>query len=98
MDYSHVILFVAYTHSNFLCFYLLGKTYFYAELPSGEKLFHRIQKAFPIQFGRDVLADQRLLNKPGAVDWRNCTQDKETETKMAKRFQKEFRKYDFNAL
>lgn len=29
-----------------------GTPYFYVELDSGEKLFYRIQKHFPLQFGR----------------------------------------------
>lgn len=29
-----------------------GTPYFYAELPTGEKLYHRIKKNFPLQFGR----------------------------------------------
>lgn len=31
-----------------------GTPYFYVELDSGEKLFYRIQKHFPLQFGRCV--------------------------------------------
>lgn len=77
---------------------LTGKTYFYAELPGGEKLFHRIQKNFPLQFGREVMADEELLNKPESVDWRNCKYSKEEETSMAKQFQKAFMPFDFNAL
>ena len=29
-----------------------GAPYFYAEMPSGNKLLHRIKKNFPLQFGR----------------------------------------------
>lgn len=29
-----------------------GSPYFYAELPTGEKLYHRVKKNFPLQFGR----------------------------------------------
>lgn len=31
-----------------------GTPYFYVELDTGEKLFHRIKKNFPLQFGRYV--------------------------------------------
>ena len=72
---------------------ILGKTYFYAELPNGDKLFHRIQK----NFGREVMADEQMLNKPESVDWRNCKYSKEQETSMAKQFQKAFTSFDFNA-
>ena len=77
---------------------IIGKTYFYTELPNGDKLFHRIQKNFPIQFGREVMADEEMLNKPESVDWRNCKYSKEQETCMAKQFQKAFIPFDFNAL
>lgn len=82
---------------NIYIFFIAGITYFYAELPTGEKLFHRIKKNFPIQFGREVLADEKLLNKPDAVDWRNCTLGKDKETALAKKFQKDFKAFDFNA-
>ena len=78
--------------------FILGKTYFYAELPTGEKLFHKIQKSFPIQFGRQVMADERILNKPDAVEWRNCSLSKEEATVAAKTFQKGFKSFDFNAM
>lgn len=29
-----------------------GTPYFYVELDSGEKLYHRVHKHFPLQFGR----------------------------------------------
>lgn len=29
-----------------------GTPYFYVELPTGEKLYHRVKKNFPLQFGR----------------------------------------------
>lgn len=79
-------------------FYFQGKTYFYAELPTGEKLFHRIQKNFPIQFGREVLANEELLNKPNAVDWRNCDMGQDREAMLAKQFQKSFKPFDFNTM
>jgi hypothetical protein len=33
-----------------------GAPYFYVELPNGAKMYHRVRKGFPIQFGREVLA------------------------------------------
>lgn len=36
-----------------------GTPYFYVELDTGEKLFHRIRGRFPLQFGRCVPAPHR---------------------------------------
>jgi len=51
-----------------------------------------------VQFGREVLADEVLLNQPDKVDWRNCAVSKEKEKELAKQFQQDFRSFDFNAL
>ena len=42
-----------------------GSPYFYAELPNNVKLYHRVRRGFPIQFGREVLASPEILNIPG---------------------------------
>ncbi|XP_070925402.1 CWF19-like protein 1 isoform X6 [Macaca nemestrina] len=72
-----------------------GAAYFYVELDTGEKLFHRIKKNFPLQFGREVLASEAILNIPGKSDWRQCQISKEDEETLARRFQKDFEPYDF---
>lgn len=69
--------------------------YFYVELPSGQKLFHRATKNFPIQFGREVLASEELLNMPDRTDWRDCTTTKEEETVLTKKFRSAFEPFDF---
>ncbi|KAK7896813.1 hypothetical protein WMY93_022138 [Mugilogobius chulae] len=51
-----------------------GTPYFYVELDSGEKLYYRIQKHFPLQFGRQVLASEAVLNIPTRADWKECKQ------------------------
>ncbi|KAK2146142.1 hypothetical protein LSH36_629g01064 [Paralvinella palmiformis] len=73
-----------------------GAPYFYVELPSGDKLLYRISKGFPLNFGREAVADQMLLNLPQRVDWRNCKLSKDEETQHAKTFRTGFQKYDFN--
>lgn len=75
-----------------------GAPYFYAETPNGERLLYRITKGFPLQFGREAMADQTLLNMPDKVDWRNCKSSKPEETDMANNFRKTFEKFDFNLL
>lgn len=72
-----------------------GAAYFYVELDTGEKLFHRIKKNFPLQFGREVLASEAILNIPDKSDWRKCQMSKEEEETLARRFRKDFEPFDF---
>ncbi|XP_036294744.1 CWF19-like protein 1 isoform X3 [Pipistrellus kuhlii] len=72
-----------------------GAAYFYVELDTGEKLFHRIKKNFPLQFGREVLASEAILNIPDKSDWRQCQISKEEEETLARRFRKDFEPFDF---
>lgn len=72
-----------------------GTPYFYAELPSKTKLFHRVKSGFPIHFGREVLASPALLNKEEAIDWRDCKVDTEEETRMTAEFRELFKPFDF---
>ncbi|XP_017535746.1 CWF19-like protein 1 isoform X2 [Manis javanica] len=73
-----------------------GAAYFYVELDTGEKLFHRIKKHFPLQFGREVLASEAILNIPDKSDWRQCQISKEEEETLALRFRKDFEPFDFS--
>ncbi|OWA51988.1 CWF19-like protein 1 [Hypsibius exemplaris] len=74
-----------------------GQTFFYVELDNGEKMFYKIdQKGFPLQFGRDVLAEKELLNMPDRIDWRECQNSRMEETEMANTFKAAFKPYDFN--
>ncbi|XP_078138158.1 CWF19-like protein 1 [Centroberyx gerrardi] len=72
-----------------------GTPYFYVELDSGEKLFYRIQKHFPLQFGREVLASEAVLNIPTRADWKECKQSREEEEEWSARLRDEFQPYDF---
>uniref|UniRef100_A0A3P8P8V0 CWF19-like protein 1 n=1 Tax=Astatotilapia calliptera TaxID=8154 RepID=A0A3P8P8V0_ASTCA len=72
-----------------------GTPYFYVELDSGEKLFYRIQKHFPLQFGREVLASEAVLNIPTRADWKECKQSKEEEEESCKQLRDDFQPYDF---
>uniref|UniRef100_A0A1A8FKW9 CWF19-like protein 1 n=1 Tax=Nothobranchius korthausae TaxID=1143690 RepID=A0A1A8FKW9_9TELE len=72
-----------------------GTPYFYVELDSGEKLFYRIQKHFPLQFGREVLASEVVLNIPTRADWRECKQSREEEEDDCKQLRDDFQPYDF---
>ncbi|KAG8438866.1 hypothetical protein GDO86_005164 [Hymenochirus boettgeri] len=72
-----------------------GTPYFYVELDSGEKLFHRIKKNFPLQFGREVLASESILNIPTRADWRECKSSREEEESHTKTFREAFEPFDF---
>ncbi|XP_029453116.1 CWF19-like protein 1 isoform X2 [Rhinatrema bivittatum] len=73
-----------------------GVPYFYVELDTGEKLFHRIKKNFPLQFGREVLASEAILNIPTRADWRECRYSREEEETLAKAFRRDFEPFDFS--
>ncbi|KAK2724388.1 hypothetical protein QYM36_001041 [Artemia franciscana] len=72
-----------------------GQPYFHLQLPNGDRYLSRVQKKFPLQFGRDVLASRSVLNVPGRSDWKNCKDTKEEEEKTAKKFREKFEAYDF---
>ncbi|XP_034994563.1 CWF19-like protein 1 isoform X3 [Zootoca vivipara] len=71
-----------------------GTPYFYVELDNGEKLFHRIRKSFPLQFGREVLASEAILGMPGRADWRSCQAGQEEEATAAQDFRQAFEPFD----
>uniref|UniRef100_A0A669QNU1 CWF19-like protein 1 n=1 Tax=Phasianus colchicus TaxID=9054 RepID=A0A669QNU1_PHACC len=72
-----------------------GTPYFYVELDTGEKLFHRIRGSFPLQFGRAVLASGALLALPQRSDWRSCTAARPEEAAQASAFRRDFQPFDF---
>ncbi|CAL2274692.1 unnamed protein product [Prunus armeniaca] len=71
-------------------------SFFYVQLPDGTILSHSIEEneRFLPQFGREVIAG--LLNKADRADWRNCTDSKEEEAKMAGDFKSGFEEFDPN--
>ncbi|XP_054826516.1 CWF19-like protein 1 isoform X5 [Eublepharis macularius] len=71
-----------------------GAPYFYVELDTGEKLFHRVRRHFPLQFGREVLASEAVLGMPGRADWRSCQTGKEEEAAAAQAFRQAFAPFD----
>ncbi|NXG17895.1 C19L1 protein, partial [Grallaria varia] len=73
-----------------------GSPYFYVELDTGEKLFHRIRGRFPLQFGREVLASEALLALPQRSDWRQCASPRAEEAAQARAFRLDFQPFDFS--
>lgn len=72
-----------------------GTPFFYAELPSGEKLYHRVKKNFPLQFGREAVASPLILNTPERIDWRECKISQDQETELRNKIRAGFQPYDF---
>uniref|UniRef100_A0AAY4DAH6 CWF19-like protein 1 n=1 Tax=Denticeps clupeoides TaxID=299321 RepID=A0AAY4DAH6_9TELE len=72
-----------------------GTPYFYLELDSGEKLFYRIKKNFPLQFGREVLASEAVLDIPTRADWRECKYSRDEEETLTQQVRAEFEPFDF---
>ncbi|EUB59021.1 CWF19-like protein [Echinococcus granulosus] len=76
-----------------------GIPYFYVELPTGEKLFNKIERdrvsSSDVNFGRAVLASEAILNCPERVNWRECTESEEVETQLAAEMRSKFAAFDF---
>lgn len=73
-----------------------GVLYFYAELPDRQKLYYRIKKDFPLQFGREVLASDKILDLDDRVDWKDCQLGQEEEIELAKRIRRDFQPFDLD--
>nr|XP_022339809.1 CWF19-like protein 1 [Crassostrea virginica] len=82
-------------HSDLKQIVPVGAPYFYAELPTGEKLLHRISKNFPLQFGREAMASVQLLNMPERVDWKACKLSRQEEETAAEDFRSQYEEFDF---
>ncbi|XP_045777276.1 CWF19-like protein 1 [Maniola jurtina] len=76
---------------------LPGAPYFHAELPSGEQIYAKTGKYFPLQFGRDVLSSPPILNCEDKADWKQCLLSREEEDSHVAAFRKNFRPFDFTA-
>lgn len=80
-----------------------GEAFFAAELPSGEKLLHRLARnprRHPLQFGREVVAS--LIGAPERADWKLCMPrpipgggtQAELEEELASTFKDIFREFE----
>ncbi|XP_023341614.1 CWF19-like protein 1 [Eurytemora carolleeae] len=72
-----------------------GQPYFFVETPNKDKLFGRIDKGFPLQFGREVLCCPSLLDMEERADWKACKLSQEEEMEHTKEFRKLFSPFDF---
>jgi hypothetical protein len=81
-----------------------SQSFYYLELPNDDNESSMLTHSrylceirgnhFPINFGRDVIASELLLNMPDRVDWKECVKSQEEEKKMSVDFRNEFKKYD----
>ena len=78
-----------------------GVPYFLFECPDYYKFFVRINTRvafFPMQIGRQLLADDSLLNCPERVDWKKCTNSAEEAKNLTQQIRKEFKEFDFTIV
>lgn len=69
--------------------------YFVVELPTDETLITRQMNRFPINFGRDFLCAETLLNAEDKIDWRNCQLPKTIEEDLVRAFRVGYKEFDF---
>lgn len=73
-----------------------GAPYFVVELPNGVTLYTRIQSgSFPLNFAREVLAIDALLDLNDRTDWKDCLLSKEEEVELVARIRTDFEPFDF---
>ena len=81
-----------------------SQSFYYLELPNDDNENSMLTHSrflceirgnhFPINFGRDVIASELLLNMPDRVDWKECVKSQEEEKKMSVDFRNDFKKFD----
>ena len=78
-----------------------GAPYFFWQIESDSKRFVceidvRSSK-FPIQLGRLVLADTRILNCPDRVDWKGCSKDREEYVRLVESIRHRYERFDITS-
>ncbi|KAK9498000.1 hypothetical protein O3M35_003891 [Rhynocoris fuscipes] len=85
-----------------MCYMTLKKDdeYFHVDLSEGHELIiaGNLERLFPLNFGREALACESLLNIPEKLNWRECEQTKDEEIKIVETLKKKFQKFDFTVL
>lgn len=69
--------------------------YFVVELPNNETLITRQMNRFPINFGRDFLCAETILNAEDRIDWRNCQLPRSIEEDLVRTFRVGYKEFDF---
>lgn len=68
--------------------------YFIVEFPN-ETLITRTMNKFPINFGRDFVCAETLLNAEDRIDWRNCKIPKGMEIDIVNVFKEKYKEFNF---
>lgn len=73
-----------------------GVPYFYIEFPQ-KNLFTCIKggRNFPLQLGRELLANEEILNCPEKVDWKACILSKEVSKEVVNKIRSDYQPFDF---
>lgn len=70
--------------------------YFVIDWNNEEASITRSMKGFPINFGRDLVCAETLLNAEDKIDWRNCQLPRNLEDKFVATFKEGYKPFDFN--
>lgn len=60
-------------------------------------MYHKIGKHFPLQFGREVLASDDILNLGDKIDWKDCQKSIDEEIEMAQDIRQQFKPYEIDS-
>lgn len=69
--------------------------FFYLEMSEQARMVVIIQNKFPLDFGRQVLASEDLLNLPDRDSWKSCVVSKEEEAQLTAKFRNDFKPFNF---
>lgn len=70
--------------------------YFVVEFPN-ETMITRTMNKFPINFGRDFVCAETLLNAEDRIDWRNCKIPKNMEIDIVNAYKEKYKPFDFTS-
>lgn len=75
-----------------------GAPYIWWQLePTGESFVCEIQTKgsfFPVQLGRLILCDTKILNQPDRMDWKKCTKSKDEYVSLVSKVKEKYQTYD----
>lgn len=69
--------------------------YFVIELPNNETHITRQMNRFPLNFGREIVCAETLLNSEDKIDWRQCSLSKNIEEDLIRTFREGYKEFDF---
>ncbi|KAL1455394.1 hypothetical protein WDU94_009490 [Cyamophila willieti] len=69
--------------------------FFFLEITDNCRMVIIIQNKFPLDFGRQVLASDDILNMSDRDSWKNCVVSKDEETALTMKFRNDFKPFNF---